>query len=181
MQTLKFVLTLLSLSVFLACATNKKSAVTNANYDETKNQTDYIVPSFGSVSLPSKWEKRHYNNVSQEQFFLNSDSIEVSVAFNRFDRYQFNLNGEFKGWDFVQAYCEWERGNQYNMASALLVQDMVRNFIIYKIFDTSDKPKIDSCFLVGEKDGNVIVLSISTTDKWTDKEKIKFLKAVYVK
>jgi len=78
------------LLILYGCASQSVSTIVGCDYDESKNQTTYFVLPFGSVSIHGKWEKTHYNNVSGQQFFTNGDSISIAIAFNRFDKYEFN-------------------------------------------------------------------------------------------
>jgi hypothetical protein len=52
---------------------------------------------------------------------------------------------------------------------------------IYYIFGEQNKTKVDSYFLLVERNGNASNLSISHTDKWTKNVKLDFLRALYLK
>lgn len=182
MQKPIFVSILLLSLLSTACVTNKTSTVVSINYNKQKNHTDYTVLPYGTVSMPGKWEKGHLNSTSNQQFFRNAESIEIAVALGRFDKYEFNQTGQFKGWNFVQAFCEWEMDyffTKKGLANAILVEDQVRNFIIYRVYDANEIPKIDTYFLIGEINGNVRNISISITDKWTSEQKVTFLKSLF--
>ena len=137
---------------------------------------------FGSVSIPGDWEKTNYNSVSGQQFFINKDSIRIAIAFNRFDKYEFNTTGLEKGYEFVKAFYDWDSKffiDTYGLQSRVLEKDSINNFILYQIHGLTHGSKVDTYFLVGEKNGNVNNFSIQTTDKWSEEEKIKFLKELY--
>jgi len=177
-------LILIMILILTGCASQRVSTIVGCDYDESKNQTDYFVLPFGSVSIPGKWEKTNYNNVSGQQFFTNSDSIRIAIAFNRFDKYEFNAGGAKKGYDFVKAFYEWDSKffvDSYGLQRNIIENDSINNYILYQIYGLTNGAKFDTYFLVGEKNGNVNNLSIMTTDKWTEDKKTDFLKRLYIK
>ena len=170
--------------ILTGCASQRVSTIVGCDYDESKNQTDYFVLPFGSVSIPGKWEKTNYNNVSGQQFFTNKDSIRIAIAFNRFDKYEFNADGTKNGYEFVKAFYDWDSQffvDSYGLQRRVLENDSIYNYILYQIYGLTNGAKFDTYFLVGEKNGNVNNLSIITTDKWTNDNKIDFLKRLYIK
>lgn len=171
--------------IFLAgCASQRVSIIEGCDYDESKNQTDYFVLPFGSVSIPEKWVKTNYNSVSGQQFFTNTDSIRIAIAFNRFDKYEFNSDGSKKGYEFVKAFYEWDSKyfvDSYGLQRIVLENDSINNFMLYQIHGLSNGAKIDIYFLIGEKNGNVQNFSVMTNDKWNEDKKIAFLKGLYMK
>jgi len=183
-RSLSYLIIIIGL-IITSCATQRVSTVVGFNYDENKNQTDYFVLPYGSVSLPGKWEKTHYNSISMQQFFINSDSIEVAIAFNRFDKYEFNSDGSKKEMDFVEAFYEWDSKyfvDSYGLHRKLIEKDSINKYILYKIYGRANNGgEFDTYFLIGEKNGNASNLSIIITDKWTENEKGEFLKKLFVK
>lgn len=171
--------------LFLAgCANQRMSTIVGFNYDESKNQTDYFELPFGSVSIPGKWDKSNYNSVSGQQFFTNKDSISIAIAFNRFDKYEFNAGGEIKGYDFLEAFYEWDSKyfvDSFGLQRRVLENDSIRNYFLYQIYGFSRGVKVDTYFLIGENNGNVYSFSIMTNDKWSEERKIDFLKKLYLK
>jgi hypothetical protein len=177
-------LTFMMIIILTGCASQRMSTIEGYDYDDTKNQTDYFVLPFGSVSIPGKWEKTNYNNVSGQQFFTNKDSIRIAVAFNRFDKYEFNSDGSKNGYEFVKAFYDWDSKffvDSYGLQRRVLENDSINNFILYQIHGLTNGAKFDTYFLIGEKNGNVNSLSIMTTDKWTEDKKTEFLKKIYIK
>ena len=132
---------------------------------------------YGKTALPGKWEKSGYNQVSRQQFFRNQDSIEVAVAFGRYDYYEFNKDGFLKGFDFIQAFYEWDSKyfEDQGLNRLLIEEDRDNNYIIYRIFG----PKANTYFLITEKNGNIGSFSVNSTDKWTETEKLEFLKNLF--
>jgi len=55
---------------FYGCASQKVNVIEGYDYKEKDNQTSYFVLPYGSVSIPGKWNKDHYNSVSHQQFFI---------------------------------------------------------------------------------------------------------------
>lgn len=170
--------------ILTGCTSQRMSTIVGGEYNESKNQTDYFVFPLGSVAIPGKWEKTKYNTVSKQQFFTNRDSIVVAIAFSRFDKYEFNGNGSKKGYDFIEAFYQWDSKyfvDSFGLERKVVEGDSIRNFIIYQIFGFAKGGTFDTFFLIGEKNGNVTNLSIMGTDKWTKEFKIKFLKGLYLK
>lgn len=168
----------------IGCASQKVSTLEGYDYDESKDQTDYFVLPLGSVSIPGKWEKTHYNNVSGQQFFTNSDTIRIAIAFNRFDKYEFNSDGTKKGYEFIKAFYDWDSKffvDYYGLQRRVLENDSINNFFLYQIHGLTNGEKFDTYFLIGEKNGNVQNLSVMTTDKWTEDKKVAFLKGIFIK
>jgi len=150
-------------------------------YNASKNVTDYFVIPYGSVSIPGEWTKTNYNSVSKQQFFQNRDSIIIAIAFNRFDKYEFNMNGEHQGFDFVKAYYEWDSKyfvDSHGLQRQEIERDSLNGFITYRIYGQIEKGKFDTFWLVSEKNGNITNISISDTDKWTEIEKLTFMKSL---
>jgi hypothetical protein len=63
----------------------------------------------------------------------------------------------------------------------IIEQDSINNFIIWWLGGELNDDKIDNYFLFGERNSYVSNFSILTTDKWTEKEKIVFLKNIFLK
>jgi len=175
---------LLTITILLTnCATQRTSTIVGVNYNETKNETNYFVVPYGSVTLPGKWEKTNYNTISRQQFFINQDSVIIAIAFGRFDKYEFNMDGSQKGYDFVKSYYEWDSKyfvDSHGLKRQPLESDSTNNYVVYRIFGQIEKSKLDTYFLIGEKNGNISNFSISDTDKWTESEKTKFLKNLFL-
>jgi hypothetical protein len=169
--------------ILTGCASQRVSTLVGCNYDESKNQTDYLVLPYGSVSIPGKWEKTHYNSVSGQQFFTNSDSVRIAIGFTRFDQYEFNSDGSKKGNDFLQAFYEWE-SDYFVYTFGLYTQQMetnkISNYILYRLYGSANGGEFDTYFLVGEKNGIVSNFSVTDTDKWTVEARIEFLKGLYL-
>ena len=178
-KTYFFCLTLMLL--LTNCATTWTSTIVGGEYNASKNVTDYFVIPYGSVSIPGEWTKTNYNSVSKQQFFQNRDSIIIAIAFNRFDKYEFNMNGEHQGFDFVKAYYEWDSKyfvDSHGLQRQEIERDSLNGFITYRIYGQIEKGKFDTFWLVSEKNGNITNISISDTDKWTEIEKLTFMKSL---
>jgi hypothetical protein len=177
-------LAIIMMFILTGCARQWVNTISGCDYDESKNQTDYFEFPFGSVSIPGKWEKTHYNSVSGQQFLTNSDSVRIAIAFTRFDKYEFNADGSKKGHDFVMAFYDWDSKffvDTFGLQRRVLENDTIHNFILYQIHGDTNGAKFDIYFLIGEKNGNVNNFSVMTTDKWTEDKKVGFLKGLYIK
>ncbi len=152
-------------------------------YDENKNQTAYFVLPYGTVHLPGKWEKTHYNSISNQQFFVNQDSVKIAIAFEASTNYEFNTNGSKTGFEFVKSSYDWDSNyfvEKHELKRSLFERDSVTNYLIWRLFGGKGQEKFDMYFLFGEKKGNVSNFSVMLTGKWTESEKIKFLKELYL-
>ncbi len=168
-----------SCTLFWACGTQKASNIVGGEYNPAKNQTDYFVVPYGSVALPGKWQKERYNAVSGQQYFVNADSILISVAFNRFDQYQFNSKGKHKGFEFAKAYYEWDTDyhvRRNGLMRTIVETDSINHFYLYRL----QGAKVDNYFLVGEKNGNASIFTVNMAEKWSPNEKCTFLKQLFL-
>ena len=173
---------LLTIIVCVGCVVQRTSTIVSCDYNRKKNQTNYIVFPYGSVSLPGKWEKGRYSEVSTQQFFINSDSVIIAIAFGLYNKYEFNQDGAKKGFDFVRAFYEWDSDyfvNTYGLKQDLIEENEINNYIIWRLYGDYNNSHWDTYFLFGENNGFVRNYSIMTTDKWTVEQKIEFLKGIY--
>ncbi len=163
--------------LIVSCASNKTSVLVGGDYNKERNETDYFVIPYGSVSLPGKWVKANYLQSSKQQFFVNKDTVTVAVSFGRTDKYEFNRNNAKKGFDFIEAYYKWE--HDYFTKSGLKVDriesDQAKKYLIFRMHS----PEVDTYFLMGTTKGYTSNFSIST-DKWTEEEKVEFLKNLFL-
>src|SRR6218665_2922682 len=120
-STMKRIYLLFFIAIIVSCTTQKTSTINGAKYDEHKNQTDYFVSPFGSTSIPGKWTKTKYAEISHQQFFTNNDSVTIAIAFNPVNKYEFNTKSPKKGFEFVTAFYEWD--SKYFVAEHKLQQE----------------------------------------------------------
>ncbi|MBP5501082.1 MAG: hypothetical protein J6Y05_10315 [Bacteroidales bacterium] len=166
------------LAILLAScsSSNRISTLVGGEYDPKKDVTDYFVFPLGEVSLPGKWEKTNFFEPANQQFFMNQDSIPIAIGFTTADKYEFNADKSLKGNDFVKALYDWDSGywTTGELKSEILETDSTKQYIIYKLYG----PKVNTYVLIREKNGSVSNFSIHVTDKWTEREKIQFLKSL---
>ena len=176
--TIKGIIILFVLLQMAGCASNKMSTIVGGDYDEDKDVTSYFVLPLGQVSIPGRWEKTRYDKVSRQQFFTNQDSIIIALAFGRFDSYEFNTKGALKGYDFIKAFYEWEAEyfESKGLERQLLESDSTKKYMVYRFYGQN----YDTYFLIGERFGNVSNFSINATNKWPEKDKILFLKRLFL-
>jgi hypothetical protein len=174
---------LLTVFILTSCATQRgTNTIVSCEYDKTKNQTDYMVFPYGSVSIPDKWERTTYNSVARQQFFTNSDSIIIAVAFSPSNKYEFNQDNSKKGFDFAQAFYEWDSEyfvNNFKLNREVIETDSISGYIIWRVYGENNNTLWDTYFLFGEKNGFVQNFSVMKTDKWTTEQKVTFLKKLY--
>jgi len=175
---------LLIITMLLSNCATQRTTLVGVDYDETKNQTEYFVIPYASITLPGKWEKTNYLTVSKQQFFMNQDSVTIAIAFGRFNEYEFNPDGSATGFNFVKAYYEWDSKyfvDSFGLKRQVVESDSINNFMIYRIYGQFEKGNLDTYFLMGEKNGNASNFSITITEKWTEDEKIEFLKNLFLR
>lgn len=170
--------------IFLtSCATQRTSTIVGCDYDKNKNQTDYFVFPYGSVSIPGEWNKTSYNQIAKQQFFKNSDSIIISIVFGPCNKYEFNATNPKKGFEFVKALYEWDSEffvSNYHLDQEIVESNENDNFIIWRVFGENNDTYWDTYILFGEKNGLANNFSVMTTDKWTKEDKVIFLKKIYL-
>lgn len=169
------------LSGCISVSPNAVSTIVSSEYDQKNDVTEYSVFPYGSVSLPGKWEKSVYNKTSRQQFFENQDSVLVAIAFGRFDNIEFNTDGTKKGYEFVKAYYNWESKyfeETFGLQTIVIEENQKENYLLYRFFGSYDGTNIDTYYLLRETNGNVSNFSVNGTNKWTEKEKISFLKSL---
>ena len=166
-------------SGFMPLEVVAQSTIAGAEYKPDKNITEYFVFPYGEVSLPGKWEKLQYVSKSHQQFFINDESVLIAIVFGAVNDYDFNRNGSLKGYDFVKAYYGWE--SEYYSSSGfeckIIEEDQSRSYIIWRVLGQG----ADTYSLIGERKGHVCNFSVNLTDKWTEDEKVQFLKNIYIK
>ena len=182
---LKLFLLLSAVVLFVGCRTVSSSrygsTIVGGEYEASKDSTSYFVYPFGSVMIPGKWEKTTYNSASRQQFFQNSDSVLISVIFSRFDGYEFNQDGAKKGYDFVKACYVWESDyfeKTLGLQHEILEENEGKQYMIFRIYGSTDGTKVNMYFLLGEKNGNVSYFSLSRAEKWTEERRLEFLRGL---
>ena len=166
-----------------SCASQKTTTLVSCDYDKNKNQTDYMVFLYGSVSIPGEWTRTTYNQSAKQQFFQNPDGIIIAISFGPCNKYEFNQDNSKKGFDFVQAFYEWDSEyfvTNYGLNQEKIDFDESNKFIIWRAFGENNNSYWDTYFLFGEKNGFANSFSIMKTEKWSKSEKTAFLKAVYL-
>ena len=179
MKRIYFIL-LTTIIITTSCVAPKAtSTIVSCNYNEKKNQTEYMVFPYGSVSIPGKWKQGNYNQIAKQQFFKNSEDVSIAISFGSCEKYEFNHDNALKGFDFVQTFYEWDSEyfvNTYGFSKEMIETDSISNYIIWRIYGDYNNTSCDTYFLFGEKKGIANNFSITETDKWTTEQKIIFLK-----
>ncbi|MFT3705993.1 MAG: hypothetical protein QM802_26740 [Agriterribacter sp.] len=169
--------------VLTSCGTQKASVITGGEYEQNKNKTNYFVLPFGSTSIPGKWTKTKYNEVSKQQFFENDENITIAIAFTPINSYEFNTDNAKKGFEFTKAFYEWDSDffvKNHQLNQEIIESNEQQNYIIWRLFGERNNTTFDTYFLFGEKKGNANNFSITQTDKWTKEKKVSFLKEMYL-
>jgi len=155
------------------------STIESSNYDEKENQTTFIKFPFGSMSIPGKWTKVSYNQISFQHNFKNEDSVFTALAINQASSYPFykpNMTSN----ELIKEFYEWDskyladliKGNR-----TIIIQDTINHFILWQI--TADNEyQLDNHYLFGCENGIIFTILISTK-KWTNEQKLNYLQTVY--
>ena len=180
MRKITALLFLSILFLLTGCGSSKQatSTIVGGDYDAAKNVTEYFVFPYGSVSLPGKWDKLKYDQSSRQQFFRNEESVTVAIAFGPSNKYEFNMDGSLKGHDFVKAFYKWE-SDYFKSAGyecTILENDSANPYLLFKVVGDD----VNSVLLFGETNAGVSNFSVQTADKWTEAEKIQFLKTLFL-
>lgn len=103
----------------------------------------------------------------------------IAIAFGLCDKFEFNSDSSKKGYEFLSAFYEWDSNyfvNEYGLEREIIEEGMANNYILWRIYGKD----IDTYFLFGEESCKVKTFSVSKTDKWNMKEKITFLKDLFL-
>lgn len=173
----RFILALfISLILFCCSPARHSSTLYSDNYDKDKDQTSIVIFPYGQISIPGKWTKTRYSNVSTQYFFTNSDSMTFAVAMHPWDGYEF-YKKEMTKTEFLKAFYEWDSEylkKAYNGELKKIKEDTNKNFIIWNI-TASNK---NNYFLFGVKNTTAFNLFIDT-DKWDEAKKVDLLESIY--
>ncbi|MFI5219786.1 MAG: hypothetical protein ACHQNT_09885 [Bacteroidia bacterium] len=156
------------------------STIESYNFDEKNNQTVFNKFPFGSVSMPGKWTKVSYNDVSTQHNFRNTDSVLTAVAINKTSSYPFYKTGMTSN-TFVEEMYEWDSKylvEQIKGKRTIIKQDTSNHFIIWQITTDTLNLKIDNHYLFGCENGIIFTVFIST-EKWANEQKVNFVEMVY--
>ena len=180
----QIVIILLSV-VFVGCISQKQTTQTivSCSYNGKKNQTEYMVFPYGSVNIPGKWERTVYNRTARQQFFLNSDSITITISLGQSNKFEFNADGSKKGYEFVKTFFNWESGyfaKTFNLAAQEIESSEDNNYLIWRLYGNYNNSEYDTYFLSAERNGIFKNFAVMGTDKWTLEQKIDFLKQLYL-
>ena len=135
MHWLLIVVVLVSANV--RCSAQTTTTLTSSNYNKKKDITSYTVVPYGSANLPGEWFETSYNSKSRQQFFVNKDSLRVSVAFGPANKFEFYRKG-LDGYELARAYYNWESKYEEEAAkvkSVVLQEDSVNNFVAWKFYN----------------------------------------------
>ena len=170
-----------TLTFMTSCMASKAVSTIESNtYDDKTNQTTFNKFPFGSISIPGKWTKVSYNQVSGQHNFRNADSVLTAIAINQASSYPFYKAKTISN-DIVKEFYEWDskyladnlKGNR-----TIIKQDTVNHFIVWQIMADNERYKIDNHYLFGSENGIIFTVFISTK-KWANEQKVEFLQTVY--
>lgn len=183
-QTMKSTIKIISvflLAIMTSCMAPKAVSTIESNtYDGKTNQTTFNKFPFGSLSIPGKWTKISYNQVSRQHNFKNADSVLTAVAINQTSSYPFckpNMTSN----EVVKEFYEWDSkylADNLNGKRTIIKQDSVNHFIVWQITADNEKYKVDNHYLFGCENGIIFTVFVAT-DKWTNEQKVEHLQTVY--
>ena len=181
---MKKILILSSLILFLAgCASQRKLELTTVGckYNRRKDRTEYMVFPYGYVNIPGRWERTGYNSAARQQFFINPDSVTISIAFGPSNRFEFNAGGTKQGHEFVEEYYKWESdyfSKDYNLKTEKIEPQVKDKGLLWRVYGTFNEAEWDTYFLSFEQKSVFHNFAIMKTAKWTREQKTDFLKTL---
>lgn len=161
-----------------ACFSQTLSTLASVQYNSKTNTTAYNVLPLGLVYLPGEWKKEKYNPVSGQQWFMNKDTVLISIALTPCNKFEFSKKS-LKDFAFVKTYYEWDSkylAEKHHLSRSVLVSDSIHQYIIWRL----SGDHYDDYFLFGNKDCKVHNYSLPSHG-WTEEQKIKFLQDLYLK
>ncbi|MBO7427917.1 MAG: hypothetical protein J6U08_04315, partial [Paludibacteraceae bacterium] len=60
----------------------------------------------------------------------------------------------------------------------ILEENEGKQYMIFRIYGSTDGTKVNMYFLLGEKNGNVSYFSLSRAEKWTEERRLEFLRGL---
>ena len=162
------------LMVTFSCKSTSTSVITGENYDSKKDETTLILVPYGNITIPNKWNKKSYNEISKQHFFTNSDSTTLAIAKNPKQKYPFYQN-EDSDKEFVINFVKWEADyfKEKGIIVTTLEDKSSQGYILFEAKTGEDKYDI---FLIGSKNGFAYNF-LSSSNVWT-KEDIKMFENI---
>ena len=175
-------LTCALLVVLASCHRRMAPTITAGEYNAARNQTDYIVLPYGSVSLPGKWTHGRYRKESRQQYFSNSDTTIISIAFGPCNKLGFSTGG-VQGYEFVKLYYNYETKYQaevLNQKIELITADSASKYMLWRVYSDN----VSQYMLTGAKDcacGECAFQNFTlTSKKLTGDQQVKLLQDIYL-
>lgn len=165
----------LTAGLLSACASSRTSVLVEDHYDATTDHTVLVVVPYGNISLPGKWTKTSYNDVSRQHFFTNGDSTTVAVAKQPREKYPFHAIGQTDS-ELVTAFQKWDADywSKKGMLTTMVEDRSSEGYVIWHV----SGDRVNTTFLFGSKDNYAYNLSVSTR-RWDDPQVKRFLMDVY--
>lgn len=171
---------LMTFGLLNACTAPKYvSTIESHNYEEKTDRTLYSKLPLGTMSLPGKWIKVRYNDVSGQNGFTNADTVSAALAINEASSYPFYKRTMTSN-QFVMAMYEWDskyHATRTQAQTPMLKLDTTNHFLIWQI-SANNQYKIDNYYLFGCENGIVFSVFVDTK-KWDPEKKMNFLETVY--
>lgn len=164
------------------CHRRMAPTITAGVYNEKGNQTDYAVLPYGSVSLPGKWTHGRYRKESRQQYFYNSDSTTISVAFGPCDKLGFSTGGA-QGYAFVKLYHNYDTKYQTEILgrkATIITEDSANKYMLWKVSGDGETQYL----LSGAKDcscGECAFQNFTLVSrKLSEDQQVKLLRDIYL-
>jgi hypothetical protein len=181
MKLINKIIALLLLMIVTSCTGSKSiSTIESNHFDDKANLTTFTKSPLGSLSIPGKWTKISYNQVSMQHNFENADSVLTALAINQSTAYPFYKTNMTSN-EVVKEFYEWDSkylAENIQGTRTIIKQDTINHFILWQIKADNEKYKVDNHYLFGSENGIIFTVFIST-NKWTNEQKIEYLQTVY--
>ncbi len=175
-RTIQFrFMTLLMSVLIVGCAIDRVSQKLIDYYDPDSDTTILVFLFYGDIKIPGKWKRTRYYDVSKQVFFKNKKSTTIAVTKNPLDEYPFYDSKQSEK-EFLKNFYEWEKENHKNEGFEIKEKYWGENYMIWQASDQNT----NTTFLYGTKRSFAFNFAISS-DKWSEQQKIEFLKNLFDK
>ncbi len=169
---------LTSMLMFTSCYTpGTISIIYSADYNNKEKLTKYDKYPFGQVKIPGNWILENYDPVNRTHFYRDSAQVYLGIGMvfcNQTPFYQKDMSDSL----FLREYYEWDSKywiEKIGASARIIEKDTINNTLLWNL---KDDKNLNSFYLYGTKYHRAFYFLVST-DKWSDSEKINFLKTLY--
>ena len=153
------------------------TVIYSADYDSIEKVTNYDKYPFGHVKMPGEWILEKYDQSNRTHFYRDTNQVSVGIGMYFCSATPF-YQKEMSDSTYIMEYYKWDSEywkEQINGNARIVETDSLNNTILWNLKDDN---KLNTFYLFGTRYHRSYYFYVST-DKWTDTEKISFLKTLY--